>query len=188
MLVIDRNLEQIGKDPYIRKMSLLSSDWMARLWTLQEATEAFERVWVRFKDDTLRLALLLEDSGPTYAEGQIVSRLLKEQISGQLQYTFLPFLYGKRAAEGTYASNQINFVVPLIENMSRRATSNAEDEYACMMSMLRMDPKLLQGESSMASILRRLQSIPQNLFFWHGERVDEPGLRWAPASFLTQPP
>lgn len=61
VLVIDRHLACVGKDTQERQVQLLSSEWMRRLWTLQEGRLA-TRLYVQFRHEAVPVEQLSDNN------------------------------------------------------------------------------------------------------------------------------
>jgi hypothetical protein len=60
VLVLDRYLEKVGPDCLERTFQILGSEWMTRLWTLQEGRLARKLIF-RFENASLSLSCILEN-------------------------------------------------------------------------------------------------------------------------------
>lgn len=82
-----------------------------------------------------------------------------------------------------------NLAIIVGHNMKNRSTSKVEDEALCLASILRQDIKDLLAERSpegrMKMVFSKLKYISSRSLFTHARRIDETGLRWAPATLLS---
>ncbi|OCH84933.1 hypothetical protein OBBRIDRAFT_807893 [Obba rivulosa] len=69
-----------------------------------------------------------------------------------------------------------------------RTTSKAEDETLAISSLLHVDAFELVNlapEKRMMTLLLRVRNVPSQLVFMTGPKLDIPGFRWAPKTFMT---
>lgn len=172
VLVIDKHLMQVGTDRTEQIMQLLSSEWQRRLWTLQEGRMARE-LFIQFKESAVS-----------------VSGLLPKEIDSSFSVSNADLFdfYGKlkRDMKVHFSRNEdINKQFrALVQNLGPRSVSIKSDEPICLATLLGMSLEDYHPYPTMADIYRSLVNIPQGLMFEPQPRLQEPGLTWAPSTFL----
>lgn len=151
-------------------LRVLTSGWMRRLWTLQEAVLS-RSLHLVFADTTLELMYLM----PSLAELLHVPHLI-DLLPGLLQL--------RRRAMGGATRYSINDVA---DSLQWRTTSRPADETLAIASLLGVDPARLidwPSQERMVRLLRALRKLPREILFMPGAKLDVDGFRWAPASFM----
>ena len=173
VLVLDWEIERSRtSSPEETLMRILISDWMKRLWTLQEARLA-SRLYFQFQDrasraeDTLS-SLEMSDFQSLWAE-------IAEHI--------LPL-------RGVFNENRDSRgIVSLWNSFQSRSTSNAGDEAVCLSILLGLDPEQILDTSDddrMRKLFSMLDIFPSQIVFMPGPRINHKGYGWAPTSFLSR--
>jgi ankyrin repeat protein len=161
---------------------ILCCGWLRRLWTLEEALVARQKLRVQ----------LLEGAVDVYARMQVMVRDYRGAHvvphGGCLDLVsafneFAPAKFGKfdRHHDLEYLGLSLQY----------RTTSKKEDEVICLASLLGLDVgKLLQSPAEQRlrvfySLLGNKEKIPSSILFVDGPRLQSDGYRWAPSSFLT---
>lgn len=148
VLVLDRNLEEVGEDRHARKMALVVSDRSSRLWTMQEAREAFDEAFIRFRSGMERLSDVVHGADNRTERKPILARILDRDFNRKLA------LYHARFV-GKLNNHHVNPLKSLMFSMARRSTTKPEDGFVWLVSMMRLDPVLLNQDLSMESVLAR---------------------------------
>ena len=175
VLVLDACLQKVGEEIYERRLQIVCSEWMRRLWTLQEALlPKPEKLLIQFRRNAVPLSSLVDES---------VKEGLSE-IWHNLEVQTVQLLrkqFPKAAADE-------NHLLVLVRSLQRRSTTKAEDEPICLATLMDVALEQFSGRPSMAQILGVLENVPQGLLFIPGPRTPTLGFRWAPLSFLNQRP
>ncbi|KAK3683010.1 hypothetical protein B0T22DRAFT_387283 [Podospora appendiculata] len=166
VLVLDRGLARVsGTNVAEAVCHLLCSDWMSRLWTLQEGLlPELHNLFVQFQDGPVPASALVSDGEPK-AMPDIVESKLRTYLS----------------------SRQDTRLLALMRDLQRRRTTRQTDEPICIATLMNIDLGTFDGMPCMADIYRSLGRLPRNLIFAPGPRLTAPGFRWAPSTFLEQP-
>lgn len=94
---------------------------------------------------------------------------------------------GRRTASRPYLVT--NDLILIGYSMRNRSTSRLEDEPVCLATLLGQDVGAILDESDvrerMKIVVSRLGLAAKDILFFHAQRIDEDGFRWAPASFLA---
>lgn len=185
VLVLDKSLLAVSSSAstleiYLR---LKLSQWMKRLWTLQEGVLG-EEVIFQLLDGTKKL----KDLDTAMVQEEI--RLRRNVYS---RYSF-----DSHAVLGTFVRvaqrpQHLNYE-SYAKVLQWRSTSKRSDETLCFMIMLGMNDEALKqlldlGDDDytgrMIHFLKSLSAIPITVLFQRPPRLSISGYRWAPTSFLA---
>lgn len=159
-------------------MRLCGSAWMRRVWTLQEAILGLERLWICMDDGAYHLMTKV--------------KVFRERLRSQPHWLSSLWI----AAEcGTIflimevlTKSDATDIVRIAYSLSQfgsRSTSKPGDEVICLATVLGLDLAHIVHEEDytgrMKLLFRQLREVPPSLLFSHTARIDEDGLRWAPA-------
>ena len=183
VLVLDASIrlfesEAMGPEEICAR--ILSSGWMRRLWTLQEAALPRKgRLWFQFCDQAVNFHALWQQIIDLFNNDWSRKALLTD-IIGRLRI-FKDFFHLERGAD-------LAMVDAAFQN---RSVSNPSDEPLLIGTLLGLDvASILSGSdetriyrmwSSMPSAVR---GIPKSIMFRLGPRLEQEGYRWAPSSML----
>lgn len=159
-------------------MRISSSNWLRRLWTLQEAIFARKLVF-QFADKGLDVTPLLELSH------RDSSNELYNMIGLKSTLFHRPFTQMMRTSA---YSDGARFSM-LWSVLQFRSTSKARDEPLCVAAILGLDiGQLLEtpDDRKMQLFWSMLRSIPPDILFQSGPRLPDEGHRWAPSSLLEK--
>ncbi|KAK7464910.1 hypothetical protein VKT23_006118 [Stygiomarasmius scandens] len=188
VLVIDAGIRTCSLDtsPEEKLLRVLTSAWMQRLWTLQEALLAQNLFFELADSQLVSLQELIPWDEESCTMDGLKWLLIREMApivifsqdtpTEPVKYLFL---------------HRTDFDLGSISHaLVKRTTSRKEDETLAIASLLGVDvSKLLDvstHEERMKILLLELQFIPSGIIFSVGEKLSEPGFRWAPRSFLGQ--
>lgn len=160
-----RTTEPLG----VTILRVLTSGWMRRLWTLQEALLAKELHLV-FAGDSL---LLLKDVLPRSKDMMLNPHLT--DLAKEL------FRLTKLSSDDDYRIGDV------ARSLEWRATNRPSDETLAIASLLGLQPAVLvhlNAEERMMQLLRAIGKMPRNVLFLSGFKLRSPGFRWAPTSFM----
>ncbi|KAK0496942.1 hypothetical protein EDD18DRAFT_182173 [Armillaria luteobubalina] len=188
VLVLDAGIRSCSVDAPVEEklLRILTSAWMQRLWTLQEALLA-QKIFFELADSRL---VSLEELVP-WGEESCTMDGLKWLLLRELA----PIVIFSPAAPTEPVNHlflpKTSFDLGTIGHaLVKRTTSRKEDETLAIASLLAVDvSKLLDvstQEERMKTLLLELRFIPSGIIFSTGEKLTEPGFRWAPRSFLGQ--
>lgn len=186
VLILDRRLFEIHSTSIPEAVChLLCSDWMSRLWTLQEGLlPKRENLHVQFQDNAVPVAALLYDES---------TKPMSDIVEAKLR-TYLSSLFLARYQFGTPEDGHESFgrnlhtrIFALMQNLQRRRTTRSEDEPVCIATLMGIDLERFEGMPSMEDIYSSLDGLPRTLIFADGPRLTTAGFRWAPSTFLEQP-
>ena len=174
VLVLDACLQEVGESVYERRLQIVCSEWMRRLWTLQEALlPKPENLLIQFRHNAIPLSSLVDES---IEEGLSAIWHNLEVQSAQLLRKQSP-----------RAAGDEDHLLVLVRSLQRRSTTKAEDESICLATLMDVPLEQFDSRPSMAQIIGTLETVPQGVLFIPGPRMTTPGFRWAPLSFLNQP-
>ncbi|KAL2064426.1 hypothetical protein VTL71DRAFT_4920 [Oculimacula yallundae] len=171
VLVIDRHLIRVGKNLLERQIQLLCSEWMRRLWTLQEGRLA-TRLYVQFRHEAVFVQELYdcdaEDDNESVFDG------VAERASRDLRVHF---------ATPSHITNRFRH---LILDLAHRSATVPTDEPICLATLLGLPLETFKSYPTMVDIYRSLPELPPTLLFLQNTRMIIAGFRWAPSTFLNQ--
>ena len=183
VLILDRSLLQVESTNVSEAVcQALCSDWMSRLWTLQEGLlPDFDNLYIQYKDRPVLVSELCGDGS-----SKPMPHVVESRLRGRLSSMFLDrHEFGKD--EGSLRGRQDTRMLTIIRNLQRRRTTKAEDEPVCIATLMNIDLEKFEGMPSMEDIYRYLYRLPRNLIYVRGPRLKTPGFRWAPSTFLEMP-
>ncbi|KAI0059449.1 hypothetical protein BV25DRAFT_1828975 [Artomyces pyxidatus] len=164
VLVIDSSIRccSITAPLEEKLLRIISSGWMQRLWTLQEGLLAQILVF-EFADGLSTIDELIP----------VGEALLDPEVFRLTKY--------KRYSQEGFGLGDV------AHSLRYRTTSKAEDETLAISGLLNVDAgKLvsLPAPQRMRSLLLQTHKLPSNIIFVLGEKLDEPGFRWAPKTLM----
>ncbi|KAK3631659.1 hypothetical protein LTR56_016766 [Elasticomyces elasticus] len=192
VLVIDTGLLDIPMSASDTELiaRIYSCGWLRRVWTLQEGVKA-RRLYFRVRDGFQNLEDL----------AQRISTRLRGNVdfdpSNQLAWEFLRPLV---AFNGITSDN----LGDALASIQFRDTTNAGDELVCIKGILgwaeepvvrtaisgnpstHNDQRTMDSLSSVQKFLLERPSLPADILFFGGRKMDTPGWRWAPATLADQ--
>lgn len=180
VLVLDSQLRAFSFDdlsPLELTVRMFCSGWMSRLWTWQEGLLAKE-LYFQFSNGlhciNKPLVLAHGNRHRPYEVDQLDTTKLWMAIRGDNMSS---------DERETHAYSVFNIAHSLVD----RTTSYMKDEALCIGSMAGCDVSRIldaPGELRMCAFWKNCPVIPQDIMFWRGQRLEEPGFRWAPATLL----
>ena len=182
VLVLDSYLEGInyeGMTVFERALRITCTGWTRRLWTLQEGVLA-KQIIFQFADSAV--------------DGDALFMCLGQP---PISYGTIPVLYAWMEIRSNWNVQSLlpntttQFVWMLYRALRFRTTSVATDEPLCLSTLTGVDLKEIVKdgkENRMKMFWQLYNKLDTSLLYWDGPRLDEPGLRWAPASLLTTSP
>ena len=180
VLVIDKDLLRVGSDPTERILQLFCSEWMQRLWTLQEGRLARD-LFVQFKDGAVSVSSLMT------VEPQ------RQRTPNAEIFDFSETLWAYFAEYFSKETDLITRFLDIVRDMAPRSVTIKTDEPICIATLLDLKPQDFESVDeiyppTMVGIYRALPGIPQDLMFLDLPRLEVPGLSWAPSTFLESDP
>lgn len=174
VLVVDRHLLQTGPHWLERRLQLLCSEWMRRLWTLQEGRlPLVSDLYIQFQGEAISVAQLLSIEKGIY------------DTSGSEIFTRAYITSTSVLADHFVKKDNIsNQFIDLARDLGHRSVSVASDEPICLATLLGLALEDFSPFPTMVDIYRSLLILPQDLLFFAGPRLKIPGFRWAPSTFL----
>lgn len=178
VLVIEDGIRScsVGSPLEERLLRVLASAWMQRLWTLQEALLA-RKIAFQFADGLLTLDNLLRSTDDLVFNPLLIK--LSAQISRLTNY---------RSALA--AEDRTGLKLGDISHLLRwRATSRAEDETLAVAGIMDLDAFELANlppQRRMSTFLTRVRNVPRGIVTSTGDKLNEPGFRWAPKTLMAR--
>ncbi|KAL8840538.1 MAG: hypothetical protein Q9170_001291 [Blastenia crenularia] len=157
------------------------SSWMRRLWTLQEGRLA-KKVWFQFADQAVDVQ-------------NVFFVLDRRRIPSRFEYWIGAALYirlwmhiwhrGDRVANTSAVAASLSSTS---HALTSRSVSVPTDEALCLFTLMGMDLTQVTAvppADRMAVFWRAFQRVPRGLLFSRApSKMSEPGLHWAPSSFM----
>jgi hypothetical protein len=187
VLILDKYLLDLDLDARSEReawVRILNCGWMRRLWTLQECALA-RRALFQLRNGTLDLdnALWFD---------------VNTNDTWTLQWVKLRGSWG-RGSEDTETDAETdragNMLGVLSDVLAWRSTSIAEDEAVCLSIITGLDSSEIgqviafkSHEDRMTQFWRLTKILSSEILFWDGPRLSQPGMRWAPRTFLDKGP
>ncbi|KDQ09771.1 hypothetical protein BOTBODRAFT_507564 [Botryobasidium botryosum FD-172 SS1] len=174
VLVVDAGIRSCSlKAPLEKKLlHLVSSAWMQRLWTLQEALLAQKLVF-EFSDGIAALSELI----PT---GDALFDVIKSSLAAEV------FRLCKRQNFSDQGPSGFG-LGDVARSLRWRTTSRLEDETLAVASLLNADAFELVNlppNERMRTLLLRVGSVPRGILFLAGPKLSNVGFRWAPSTLM----
>ena len=192
-------------NPTEMMMMIFCCKWQRRLWCLQERLlPGPEKLCFHFADCAMNLSHLFLaslplpkiTSGPLDGRPKIpgsVEAVLRSNF--RMAISFAPDvyrnLYTVDKLETRPDASTAARLTALQSYLAFRTTSKASDEAVILATMLDVDVReILRAPRNdhmcrMELFWNALSSIPPHVIFWIGPKLQNPGFRWAPATFLT---
>ncbi|MCJ1287549.1 hypothetical protein MMC26_006901 [Xylographa opegraphella] len=167
VLVLDRHLEQVGNHWLEMLLQVLASEWLTRLWTLQEGR--------------LASALLFQFSHRAISVAELIgTKLYDQDLFSKIQRS----LQDRITARFTKQQDPKRQFRSLISDLSHRSVTVSGDEPICIATLLNLKLEDYHPFPTMVDIYRSGVTLPLELLFVGNTRLKDPGLRWAPSSLL----
>jgi hypothetical protein len=84
----------------------------------------------------------------------------------------------------TVPQDETQHFVDVVTELTYRSATVITDEPICLATLLGLELDDFKDDPTIADIYCSLPQLPQDLLFVPGQRLDIPGLKWAPASFM----
>lgn len=176
VLVVDAGIRACSRSSSAaqeeRLPRVLTSAWMQRLWTLQEALFARNLVF-EFSDHVL-LGIQERPQGEEFPD------VLKTSLAAEM------FHLSKRQ---DYSQKGMFGIGDVVRSLTSRTTSKLEDETLAVSSLMNVNAfelVNLPAEKRMMTLLLRVCGLSSNIIFFLGLKLDELGFGWAPRTFTIR--
>ena len=184
VLVLDKELHSypIPSTTEEITMRLSCSDWMRRLWTLQEGVLARE-LHVQFLDGVVDLAK--EHKKEQDDEGNKVPTSNNIASDSRQLYSDIEML--NIAVEGS--DFEVTKLIHISNALRYRSTSRPGDEAICIATFIGFYTDRvhdLPPDRRILYLLSHIPKVPRHIMFMAGTKLQDEGYRWAPASFLNR--
>ena len=186
VLVFDsalENTDHISLDYLEILARVLTSDWMRRLWTLQEAFLA-QNLWVQFRREAISIDQLLIEHND-----------MDKRVEAIMMYTFTRnFVFSLRRRRAIKPSSHTYHIHTLALGIIGRSVTEPSDEPLCLSTILDLDKRNATAvarappEQRMKIIWDRwsksTHGIPGRIIFSDSPKLSDAGYRWAPSTLL----
>ncbi|KAB2569233.1 hypothetical protein DBV05_g12091 [Lasiodiplodia theobromae] len=172
VLVLDaglRSIERAGRSVEELAYRVYLSTWASRLWTLQEGRLA-QLLFVQFADGVFDFRNVVLGANATVDVAYVVESVWK------------PW---KTVQDGSHDTRMQ--LTTACAALHTRSTSFKHDEALCLGSLVGADMGPIveaEPDARMKAFWSTMTQVPRDLLFWTEPRLTDPGLRWAPKSFL----
>ncbi len=203
ILVLDDELQHVSLDcsEEEKLTRILVSEWMHRLWTMEEASFGVSKLRFQFRDGTYILPDF--ESRLAYFRSLNFQNVLRSpRLIYDITGTFidrLPFQskfalkIGPRRSFELCATYEGQNPLSLIEGIQHRMTSKAEDEFLCISSLMGLNVKKVaqfRSNTERAVAFYRMladHSVPLSaqILFSKEPKLSGKEFRWTPASLST---
>jgi len=166
---------------------LMCCNWVSRLWTLQEGRLA-RRVWFQFKDRAVELKALWEETLPTLHPRNKGLHYWDLFITVIASWSATDLFGGTKNKHGSGPPG--NLAIFLRQALCFRSVSVPADEALCLFCLADLEmEKITSVQTSapmrMKTFWSQMQTVPSGFLFSQcPQKLDEPGFRWAPSSFM----
>ncbi|KAK0471360.1 hypothetical protein IW261DRAFT_1612086 [Armillaria novae-zelandiae] len=173
VLVIDSGIRSCSRSAPLeeRLLQIISSGWMQRLWTLQEALLARKLIF-EFADGFATLDELIP-------KGEDLADVLLTQLSAEI-FRLIKYQH--------YATSDGFGIGDVAKSLRWRTTSRAGDETLAISGLLNVDAfelVNLPASQRIMTLFLRVQKLPSDIIFMPGPKLNEHGFRWAPRTMMT---
>lgn len=179
VLVLDARLQKLSFVVHYTEslMRIKLSSWIRRLWTFLEGVLA-RNLYFQFADASVDIR---------------VWQLDRYKDASTNLWNFLPVEASQvywilRRLDRLDSSQRVS---RLWDALQWRSTSRMSDESICVASLFELDLSQIvrtPQDQRMHVLIQLQQWFPQGIIFMDADRLETPGLRWAPKSFLAQQP
>ena len=195
VLVLDSEILQSSKKaPKLELYARVKlSGWMRRLWTLQEATLAYD-LFFQLRDGVQSLIDIIKG---LRRELSIDSQILYTRFDQDAVAAFKPILENHRDVKFSGKPGQASLPGPRVSlgstlrSLQWRSTSRRGDETVCIATLLGLDPlpvldiPEMEHSRRMIQLLQIVPEIPLGTIFQPPPQLGVEGFRWASPSFLA---
>lgn len=188
VLVIDAEVAacSMETDPMEILVKICLSNWLRRLWTLQEGVFAKSLHFLVTKETISFLDLLQE-----MVTDDLCLRIVKE-LSLEFKYVFSVPLRGLDPPSSFYDRGDVldeMKVLFMMRAVTSRTSTFISDQAICLALLLGINPKPILDateENKLQALFQCLDGyIPPGILLLPGERIETKGYRWAPRSLLV---
>ncbi|EMD33831.1 hypothetical protein CERSUDRAFT_98376 [Gelatoporia subvermispora B] len=172
VLVIDSGIQKCSlQTPYTEiKLRIVTSGWMQRVWTLQEACLA-RKLYFKLSDGYVNIKDIPGHS--TNPADVHLSELLDRMLAPA----------HKEASDECHCS-----INDITHRLTWRNIGKPEDETLAIAALLQVDAKdlvNLPAERRMAELLLKVKNMHSTVAFRQGPKLKDPGFRWASQSLIN---
>lgn len=182
-LVLDGELRH--SDPHLNieaAISVICSGWASRFWTLEEVVLA-QQPLVQFSSSSIYLKRLASDLSGMQSNGHDMTSWCKA-VGGSLSRLGTWTRWSQDSSPELDLARRYSHLLVALES---RSTSDPKDEPICLAAILGIPTESIlncRPDERMQEFWRAQVSIPQNILYFRGPKLQSRGLRWAPSSLL----
>jgi hypothetical protein len=178
VIVLDKWLQthHLCTDPIIDALfKVICSPWTRRLWTLQEGALA-QRVLIKSSDGFLDV-------------DHAMSMIIRESNNVELLNIRADIMHRWYTIRGFKDLDEVELFYALYPSLAFRTTSVFEDEPLCLATLFRLPVGVIAEkkthEERMLKFWSMFKELPAEIMDHYEARLQIPGFRWAPRSFMS---
>ncbi|KAL4932089.1 uncharacterized protein BDV17DRAFT_279769 [Aspergillus undulatus] len=188
-IMIDSSLIMIDSRSYTKLevclRVLYCSGWICRLWTLQEALAAEEKLYVLLADKAVNISTITDGLMDKVDKGEIP--ILQEGMATMAAGAWCmhfqqPNVYASAFRRMILKNTQDQVIAWTWFNVATRASSKDRDRATVLAGILNLDVKKIlevdEAEERMRSLYGMLERFLQDVSFLEGPRFEEEGMGW----------
>ena len=172
VLVIDSRLTKVGDRRFEQGLHLLLSEWMTRLWTLQEG-RLTSSLYIQFRNKAVPWTEF-QDIAPPIDDPTGIFHECYACISIPLRATF------------AIRERLSDRLLDVATSLTSRSATVLEDEPIVLDTLLNLNLVSESHIPTMEDIYLALREVPKDFLFTQKSRLDRKGLRWAPSTLMEQ--
>lgn len=196
VLVLDYELLNLRRASWSLStwLKFLFSDWMQRVWTLEEGLVA-PKIFLQFSDGAMDYDAVIN------SENWLFETPIQRYIQMELQQMTLAQLVGferrrQHSVQATVPVNpgEVTDLDRIWEPLRLRYTTHPGDQFIVLAFLMRQDHGFIETlwnspiEQRMQLVLKKLNRVPRRIIFTSGLRCPDFGFRWAPSDVLGTEP
>jgi hypothetical protein len=177
-IVLDKWLQthHLCTDPIIDSLfKVICSPWTRRLWTLQEGALA-QRILVKGLDGFFDV-------------DHAISMIIQPTSNVELLNVRADIVHRWYTIRGFKDLDEVELFYALYSSLAFRTTSVFEDEPLCLATLFRLPVAVIAEqkthEERMLKFWSMFRELPAEIMDHYETRLQIPGFRWAPRSFMT---
>ena len=192
VIALDPDLQSIPSNasPAVLMGLLLSCSWRSRLWTYQEGNLAWSLL-IPTQTNTFQVDKAIEQYPEVEPEREdptdgTANGLIQTAMTRSMADACRTIV--RSSVPPQISRDPERELRTMLRAMAHRNTSRQGDEAICISTYMDVDPTPLlaeRPENRLSKLLHILPALSKAILFAQGPRLQQPGLRWAPQTFLN---